>query len=411
MQKILILGGRPIGSVEIVKRANEMGLYTIVADYLPKKQSPAKIIANESWNISTAEVDLLCDRCKENEVNCIAAGVHEFNISRMIDISERLMLPCYCTASTWRYCDDKGLFKQLCKSNNIPVATTYDLNDDNIDFPVITKPIDGSGSRGFHICNNREELISSFEDAKIYSPSNRVLIEKYIPYNAVIIHYTMVNGICYYSGMSDKISVTFKSTGASVMGIQTFPSKGEQIYLNTLNNKVCRMYEQAGFMNGPIWIECFYDGENSFVFNEMGYRFGGSLTYYPVKYFYGIDQLDLYLNASLGIVPDVVDIKRKENLRNYCILPIHIKPGIITEIVGLDALKKIEGFYAIAPVHYKGDEIMDWGSAQQVFCYIHILYDTVKQLNHTLHKVLDTLQVTNVNGDNMLYTLFDINSL
>jgi hypothetical protein len=110
-------------------------------------------------------------------------------------------------------------------------------------------------------------------------------------------------------------------------------------------------------------------------------------------------------------VPNNVEFNRKENLKNYCILPIHIKPGIITEIIGLDALKKIEGFYAIAAVHYNGDEILDWGSAQQVFCYIHILYDTVGQLNHTLHKVLDTLQVTNVNGDNMLYSLFDINSL
>ena len=411
MQKILILGGRPIGSIELVNKANEMGLYTIVSDYLPETQSPAKKIAAESWNISTAEVDLLSKMCREYNVNYIATGVHEFNINRMIEISERLSIPCYCIASTWKYCDDKGAFKLLCRANNIPVATTYDLNDDNIDFPVITKPIDGSGSRGFHVCSNRVELLTSIEDAKNYSPTNRVLIEKFIPYNAVIIHYTMINGKCYYSGMSDKISVTFKNTGASVMGIQTFPSKGEHTYLTTLNDKVCRMYEQAGFMNGPIWIECFYDGKKLFVFNEMGYRFGGSLTYYPVKYFYGIDQLDLFLKASLGIMPDNVEVKRKENLKNYCILPIHIKSGIITEIIGLDAVKKIDGFYAIAPVHYKGDDIKDWGSAQQVFCYIHILYDTVEQLNQTLHNVLDTLQVTNVNGDNMLYTLFDVNSL
>ena len=44
MKKLLVLGGKPIGSVEIVRRAKELGYYTIVADYLPIEESHAKKI-------------------------------------------------------------------------------------------------------------------------------------------------------------------------------------------------------------------------------------------------------------------------------------------------------------------------------------------------------------------------------
>ena len=46
-KKLLVLGGKPIGSVELVERAKELGAYVIVADYLPIEQSPAKRIADE----------------------------------------------------------------------------------------------------------------------------------------------------------------------------------------------------------------------------------------------------------------------------------------------------------------------------------------------------------------------------
>ena len=58
-KKLLILGGKPIGSIELVTRAKELGLYVIVTDYLPVERSPAKAFGDEVWDISTAEVDIL----------------------------------------------------------------------------------------------------------------------------------------------------------------------------------------------------------------------------------------------------------------------------------------------------------------------------------------------------------------
>lgn len=412
-RKMLVLGGKPIGSVELVERANELGIYTIVTDYLPKKQSPAKLIANESWDISTNEVDEIIKLCKEKEVDAILTGVHEFNINRMIDISELSSMPSYCSRNTWKYADNKKYFKELCSDSNIPVAKQYLINiKDNItheliDYPVIVKPADGSGSRGFKICSNIEELIKAYSNASTFSPTNSVLVEDYIPYESVIIHYTMIQGKCCFSGISDKYSSTFPSTGASVMGLQIFPSIGEQEYLKKLDTKVRLMFENAGFTNGPLWIEAFYDGNNKFIFNEMGYRFGGSLTYFPVKYFYGIDQLDMLIESAFGINKDIEVVRRKVN-KKYCILPIHIKPGTITAIKGVEEILSKSDVEAIVKVHYLGDKIEDWGSAQQVFAYLHVTFEEEKELRKKLFDILNQLEVIDENGNNMLFTLFDI---
>ena len=411
-KKLLVLGGKPIGSIELV----ELNLYVIVTDFLPEEQSPAKRFADESWNISTSEIDILEELCKKNHIDGILTAVHEFNINQMLNLCERLNKPCYCNRSTWLFCDNKLAFKSLCEDSGIPVAKKYDISISDEEtlskliYPLIVKPVDGSGSRGFSICYNVKELVVGYNKALGFSGTQTVVVEDFIPYDAVIIHYTMNKGFCYYSGMSDKFSARFKSTGASVMGLQTFPSKGESIYLETLNDKVCTMFEKAGFVEGPIWIEAFFDGKDKFIFNEMGYRFGGSLTNYPVKYFYNIDQLDMMISIALG-ESLLMHYSKLSRMWNYCILPIHIKEGRITSIKGVDEIKAREDVYAYVPVHYLHDEIKDWGSAQQVFCYLHILYFTKFALKQTIEEILSSLKVFDEERNNMLYTLYDLNNL
>ena len=119
-KRLLILGGKPIGSCEIVQRAREMGIYTIVTDYLPKEQSAAKQLADESWEISTADVELLAQKIKDEQIDGVYTGVHEFNITRMIEICEKLDLPCFCTMEQWERLVNKCRFKELCRSYQLP---------------------------------------------------------------------------------------------------------------------------------------------------------------------------------------------------------------------------------------------------------------------------------------------------
>ena len=45
-KKLLIMGGRPAATPDIVRSARRMGIYTIVTDNVPPERSPAKLLAD-----------------------------------------------------------------------------------------------------------------------------------------------------------------------------------------------------------------------------------------------------------------------------------------------------------------------------------------------------------------------------
>ncbi|MEE1198587.1 MAG: ATP-grasp domain-containing protein [Acutalibacteraceae bacterium] len=411
-KKLLVLGGKPIGSVETVEYAKANGAYTIVADYLSVDESPAKKIADEYWDISTADLESLKKKIIETGIDGIYSGVHEFNIEKMITLCEELNLPCFCNLQQWKRFNNKREFKKLCAEHGIPVAKEYEFFEDAsdsemaIEFPVVVKPADGSGSRGFSICKNRQELAKAVLYAKNFSETKNVLIEQYIDYrNSAIINYTLINGEIYFSGISEKISKKVFDSGAPVMAVQYFRSRYEKNYLLNLDEKVKNMFLTAGLKNGVIWIEAFYnDGE--FIFNEMGYRFGGSLTYYPVKYFYGIDQLDLQLQYALNKEYEKTAMKEIIPSDSYVILPIHVLPGRIDRIEGFDELLKKDEIKQIVYVHFENDLIENWGSAQQVFAYIHISTNSIAESKAIMDNILDSVSVKDSNGNELLFYLY-----
>ena len=401
MKKLLIMGGKPIGSTEIVKKAKEMGIYTIVTDFLSEEESPAKKIADEQWNISTADITELSKKAVENGVDGVIAGVHEFCIKKALELGEKIGVTSWCTLEQWEKCSNKKLFKEMCVRHGIPVARVY-KKDDSINYPVIVKPADSDGSRGFSICHNADELREGVRHALEFS--GEYLIEEYMQCNACIIHYTAVNGEIIFSGISDKYSEKLNG-GSMVMALQLFPARDMEIYMKEINPKAIQMFKDLHIKNGPIWIEAFNDN-GRFVFNEMALRPGGSMTNYPVEYYTGIDQIKLMLDASLGndcSQQTSIDFDRG----GYVILPIHIKPGTVSKIEGMDTLKELPYVNTVTLVHTVGDEIQNWGTAQQVFCYMHLTYTFESELKDRIHAVKNIIGVTDANGDEMLFYLLD----
>jgi hypothetical protein len=75
-KKVLIMAGKPIGSEDIVNYLKNNKAYTIVTDNHSIKYSPAKLIADESWNISTADVQAIVEKAKKREIDAVFTGAH-----------------------------------------------------------------------------------------------------------------------------------------------------------------------------------------------------------------------------------------------------------------------------------------------------------------------------------------------
>ena len=411
-KRLLLLGGS--NSIGDIRRFAEENGVTLLATAHPRYGlTPLKEIAHEAYDVNAIDEQGLIQLIRDKHIDGIFPGNNEDIMPHAIAAAESCGLPFYCDRTMWDCCANKAKFKQMCRENGIPVARTYDLaavGPEEIDYPVAVKPADSSGSQGFSICREAGELLPAVARALPYSRTATVLIEEFIPYDAAIIHYTLANGEAMFCGISDKKSMLLGAESGSVMALQEFPSASTQRYLDTLDAKVRTMFRRAGMHDGPLWIEAF-NNNGHFIFNEMGYRFGGSMTYHPIRYFYGVDQLEFMLRYALGEAPALTAqtaLIRQDRPRGkrYSILPLHTRPGVIAAIEGEEAVAAMPEVYAYVPIHQTGDVIQASATVHQVFCYLHLLYDTAEDLAATVARAGQALQVTGQEGEPLLFQLY-----
>lgn len=411
-KRLLLLGGSN-STEDIVRFAEDNGVTLIATAHPRYGVTPLKAIAHESYDVNAIDEDGLAALIREKRIDGIFPGNNEDILPHAIAAAEACGLPVYCDRPMWDRCANKAEFKQMCREAGLPVAKTYDLSvtaPEDISYPVAVKPADSSGSQGFSIVRAADELLPAVERARPFSRTDTVLIEEFIPYDASIIHYTLIGGEFFFGGISDKRSMLLGQDRGSVMALQEFPSADIDAYLATLDEKVKAMFRRNGMHDGPLWIEAFnHHGE--FIFNEMGYRFGGSMTYFPVRYFYGLDQLEFMLRYALGDTPDPARmnalIRRDAPAgKRYAILPLHVRPGTIRAVGGEAAVAALPEVYAYVPIHRAGDVIRSTASVSQVFCYLHLLFDDERELSALADRIAGMLSVKGENGEELLFRLY-----
>lgn len=408
--KRLLILGHPVGTEDIVRYANECGVYTIVADWF--ETSPAKQLANESYQISTTEIDRLTELAKNKKVDAVTGGISDFNFGIALEISERLGLPFYANRKQWELTSNKRLFKGLCRSFNIPVIPEFNLDNtfskndlENIVFPVFVKPVDSAASKGASICKNEEELKLAYFNAVSHSPSKSVLVEKYIEnMRDINLYYTVQNGEFSIAAMCDRYLTYEQGEKYAPLPIAyIFPSIHLNSFIHRHHDKIVKMCKSIGIENGRFDFCGFTNGEE-FYFYEMSYRLGGTQEWILTEHINGINAMKLMINHALTgemNCANVAELNSPNFSKPSCELKYPLKPGIIGRVNGLDEISKISG---VIRIHFRrkiGDKIELTGSLHQIILGIHICADDYQQLSEIIRTVNDLLEIRSINGDNM----------
>ena len=422
-KKLLVLGGRPMGSKEIVEYARGLGMYVIVADYLDKGKSPAKQLADECWEISTADTEELVENGRKAGIDGVVAGVHEFNIRQSIVVAQQLGLPSYCTLEQWDALSNKSEFKKICIRHGVPVVREYDYNDilegrTTIDFdstPLVCKPAEGSGSRGFSICRSLNDLRSAIEVARENGSGGEVLVEEWVHHESIVAYYNINENGPELVAVADKYPKKFPGTDVAISGLHVYPSRYTRDVSESIDKEIRTMLDRMKLNRGTVWIELFKTNEQIYA-NEAGYRFSGSLSYFQLKAQHGIDQLHDYLESAISddisvvVGPDRGNESKGSEKFYYGILPMQLKKGTVTGIKAYDIVLSHPNVVAFPTLYGIGDEIGDWNSCKQTFGYLHFVFDNEEEMRATLSFARETLFVFDETERDMLYSLFDIDS-
>lgn len=410
-KKILILGGGNLAS-DIVSAANKLGVHTIVTDWNQPAKSPAKLLADEHFEISITDYPAILNLIKTKHIDGVITGFADSYLIPYTKICKSSSLPCYATQTQFEETLDKNLFKQKCIENGIDVVPEYSIQDiiNNQKLPcnkVIIKPVDNSGSRGIALVENYSDFEESLKTSLSYSEKNHVIVERYMDCDDVSLCYTLQDGHISLSAICDRYIHKTSKFGSVTSGL-IYPSVYTDLYLKKYDRKVRQMFKNMELKNGVLFMQAFVEND-SFYFYEMGYRLSGGRHYIFTKEINGISAIDSLINFAITGRMSDEDIRNVDNpkFNKICSqVSVLCSSEKIGQISGLNEIKNFEEVKDISQMYNENDIVGPQGTTMQIFARIHIVVDNIIKLQQTLLNIKKTLKVVNDHGDNMILDFF-----
>ncbi len=408
--------------MEIVRTAQEMGILVYVADY--NEDTHCKRIADKAFNISTTNTDAVVRLCIEEQIDGIITGFIDSMLIYCMKACRSLDMPFWANEKQIDICTNKNVFKNTCREFNIPVAKDYFLVADekgnlisditNIDFPIIIKPADNSGSRGVFVCENCGDLQSHYKESHKLSKSGVVVAEEYITGQHVNMYYTLCNGEIYLSAMADRYVDYLDGTSAPLPVLLFHNSVYVDEYLKQVDPLLKNMFKTLGMKDGVAFVQGFRRDDGSFVIYEMGYRLNGGGTYELIEACSGYNQLKMLINYSLtGEMGDDTllrcqDLHGKQKAVNFV---LSTEQSEIAAIEGLKEVENIKNVKKVIQVRFAGDKITGKGGSSQVIAYILFTVTTPEELNQTLEKIYSSVKIFGLDSNELRIQKFfgDVN--
>lgn len=420
-KKILFLGSN-VGTLDMIRYAQENGAYTIVADFLPKERSIGKQYADSHVLVSTNDLDSLKIYIEQEGVNGVLAGVSEFNLLNAMKLCNHFNFPFYCTKEQWDQIENKEYFRRLCIQHDVPCPCTYfvgeKLGKDDISriiYPVIVKPVDGSSSVGITICRDETALLGAVGEAKRCSEVGNFIIEEFAEGEEFAAHYTIANGCASLSCVDNRVPVAVHDGDVTTIPVaRVYPSTFINEYIAQVNPQMIRLCQSIGMDTGILFVQGLYNKEkNVFYIFEAGLRCAGEAPYRLIKRVNGISFMDNIVDyALLGRTKDF-DISKEDPFlkgKVCCVTSFVSKGGRVGKILHYEETAHALPSIVDSECRYQeGDDTPNGNTLRQIMIRFVLICDSVEQLITDVEYINHAVKVLDVNGNNMCLT-FDARS-
>jgi carbamoyl-phosphate synthase large subunit len=163
---ILVFGGSNY-QLSLIKKCKKIGLFTVVIDPNPKAEALSYVDAFEV--VSGQDFEETCHVVEKYDINAIITAATDKPLVMMSRVAQKYNLSFY-SKETAILATNKFLMKEKFIENNIPCAQGRLIESipEDMNFPIIVKPIDNSGSRGVIFCDDRAKAEKVLEEAKSF---------------------------------------------------------------------------------------------------------------------------------------------------------------------------------------------------------------------------------------------------
>lgn len=297
-QHILVFGGGAL-QTSLIQECKNHHLITVVID--PDPDAPGKALADTFECIPPNDFVRTCEVVERNHIDAIITAATDKPLVMMAEIAKKYGFP-FISAATALLSTDKWLMKEALIKNNIPCAKGSLVHkiDDEMDFPLILKPRDSSGSKGVVYCENQKDASQALAEILSFSKHSSALAEKVIrgkEYSIEALH---------FNGQDKVIQITEKHITPPPYFVELAhiqPCGLPAFMIDQINLLTKKIASAFGFTNCASHNEIKIYKDNIKVI-EVSPRLGGDyITSMLVPLSTGINMEESLIQIALGISP------------------------------------------------------------------------------------------------------------
>lgn len=357
MKKILIVGAGFLQTF-VIKKANEIGYYTIAIDKNP--DSIGFKYADEHHVVDIVDQNACLNFAVGKDLDGVMTAATDYGVLSAARIAQQLNLPGleYNVAQQIK---NKYLFRRILFQHKADDISQYyeikDLNEvrqmsEKIRFPVMVKPCDGSGSKAVKRVDSKNQLEVACAEAIDVSLIKKALIEDFIEGKEYGVESFVFNGEIHVLGIMNKW-MTNPPDYAELGHMMPSKLAIEELVKTKVKNAINALDINFGAVNMDIIIT----KDNKICIIDIGARMGGNLIgSHIIPIGTGIDYLGDLIKASVG---DQIDLM--VSIVPKCVVTkiLALKPG---KVVALPDFDRIQNECNVLIFHQleKGTEIKEY---------------------------------------------------
>lgn len=399
MKALVLAGG--LAQIELLRQLKSRNIVTVLAD--GNANALAKPHADIFYQIPIFDIDAVCDVARKEKVDFLITCCADQVLLVVAQVSEMLGMPCYIDYRTAQNVSDKKYMKRIFRENNIPTSRYVEMTEldlsriEELRYPLVVKPVDAYSSRGVRKALNREELETYFAEAAQISRTGGVIVEEFVSGEEISVDVYVENGKAKILCVSN--SEKIRDADRFIIFRGRYPVNASAQALRRIEQVAQDIADAFGLIDSPMLIQMIRSGDEVSVL-EFCARTGGNMKYMLIKRACGFDVIKAVIDLALGEKPHV-ELSAPE--AKYIVNDfIYCQPGEFDRLEGFDRMRN-EGLLAeYCPLRPRGMQIRGVTSSSDRIAGMTILADTLEEFNEKHRRVVESVKVLDVNGNDIM---------
>ena len=391
----MILGGGD-NQLPLIHSAKELGYDVIVCDSRAFVSGIA--LADKYIAVDTSDYESVLNAAKDNNIDGIITN-SEPVIPIMTNVANVLGLRCNPLVGIDTLMS-KSLFRNLQKRLGLYCPSHYVISDKEelfsqikkLNYPIIIKPCECSGSRGAKKISTFDRLLieSTYDECVQYSRNGQVTIEEFVEmYSLTTIEgeVFLYNDQIIWEGL---FSTTRASFAPMVPMTYSIPLILSEERMELIRSSLKKVFHATGMNFGEFNIEGYFTKKGDFFIVEINVRQGGHRLPDFVFENTNIDMTKLLVSLSVNDETYWNELKNIKRLYQSAVRHVVFSPisGIFDN---LEIDNRIKDYVVRSIVlKEKGEEVERCINGSNVVAIVDILFPSI-EIGHELYNKLEHL--------------------